>query len=424
MKFVLACHGSRGDIEPSVVVGRELMRRGHDVRIAVPPNMVGFAEANGLAAVPYGLDSSIMANAQRDYWTCFFQTPWKTRDLERLGRDIGEIVTKCWTSETTSTLTSLANGADLIIASLGFEQFAANVADYYNIPLAMLHYFALRANGKVLPFLPGPLGRSAMKAYERFSWSGPVKQAEDAQRRELGLPKATAPWPLRIAQRGSLEIQTYDAVTVPGLADEWAKWGGQRPFVGTLTLESPTESGPEVESWITAGSPPIFFGFGTVPVGSPAETIALISAVCEQLGERALVGAGASDFSKILRAEHVKVVGEANYASIFPACRAVVHHGGAGTIAACQRAAVPQVGLWTFLDQLFGTYQLKRLKVGTGRRFSKTTEKSLISDLRRVLDPQYAARARDLAPRMTEPAESAAAAADLVENFARLKRYC
>ena len=57
MKFVLACYGTRGDIEPSVVVGRELLRRGHDVRMAVPPDLVGFAEAAGLPAVAYGLET-------------------------------------------------------------------------------------------------------------------------------------------------------------------------------------------------------------------------------------------------------------------------------------------------------------------------------------------------------------------------------
>ncbi len=43
MKFVLACYGARGDVEPSVAVGCELLRRVHDVRIALPPNLVGFA---------------------------------------------------------------------------------------------------------------------------------------------------------------------------------------------------------------------------------------------------------------------------------------------------------------------------------------------------------------------------------------------
>ncbi|WP_197515403.1 glycosyltransferase, partial [Mycobacterium sp. E1747] len=48
MRFVLASYGTRGDVEPSVVVGSELQRRGHHVRIAVPPDLIGFAESAGL----------------------------------------------------------------------------------------------------------------------------------------------------------------------------------------------------------------------------------------------------------------------------------------------------------------------------------------------------------------------------------------
>ena len=99
-----------------------------------------------------------------------------------------------------------------------------------------------------------------------------------------------------------------------------------------------------------------------------------------------------------------------------------MHHGGAGTLAAGLRAGVPQLILWTLPDQPFFAAQLKRLKVGAGRRFSTTTQKSLVADLRRILAPQYLARAREIATRMTEPAESATAAADPVEKFARLER--
>ena len=57
MKFVLAFYGTRGDVEPGVALGRELLRRGHDVCIAVPPDLIGFAESAGLAAVAYGPDT-------------------------------------------------------------------------------------------------------------------------------------------------------------------------------------------------------------------------------------------------------------------------------------------------------------------------------------------------------------------------------
>ena len=67
MKFVLACWGNRGDGEPCVVVGRELLGRGHEVRMAVPPNLVGFAESAGLAAVANGLASRAIVEVARNY---------------------------------------------------------------------------------------------------------------------------------------------------------------------------------------------------------------------------------------------------------------------------------------------------------------------------------------------------------------------
>src|SRR6202012_2513026 len=149
-----------------------------------------------------------------------------------------------------------------------------------------------------LRFLPAPLARSAVTVFWWVSWRG-TKKVEDAQRLELGLPKATGSATGRITDRGSLEVQAYDEACFPGLAAEWAKFDGQRPFVGTLTLELQTDADEEVASWIAAGTPPIFFGFGSIPVESPADTIAMIAAACAQLGERALVGAAGSDFGNV-----------------------------------------------------------------------------------------------------------------------------
>jgi UDP:flavonoid glycosyltransferase YjiC (YdhE family) len=424
MKFVLASWGSRGDIEPCAAVGCELLRRGHEVRMAVPPDLVGFVEAAGLAAVAYGLDTQAIVEALRNFWTCLFGNFWRIRDLIRLSREARELATRC-RGEMSSTLTSLADGADLLFTGLVFEQAAANVAEYYDIPLATLHYFPARANGHLVPILPSPLIRSAMTVVE-WLVSRLMKKVDYAQRRELGLPKATGPSPRRIAERGSLEIQAYDEVCFPGLAAEWAKWDGRRPFVGSLTMELPTDADDEVGSWIAAGTPPIYFGFGSMPacsaVESAADTVAMISAACAQLGERALVCSGWSDFSRVPHFDHVKVVGAVNFAATFPACRAVVHHGGSGTTAAGLRAGVPTLILWTLPDQLMWGAQVKRLKVGTARRFSTTTRESLVADLRRILAPQYVTRAREIAIRMTKPAASVAAASDLVENFARLRR--
>jgi UDP:flavonoid glycosyltransferase YjiC (YdhE family) len=153
-------------------------------------------------------------------------------------------------------------------------------------------------------------------------------------------------------------------------------------------------------------------------VRSSADTVAMIGEACAELGERALICSGASDFSDAPHFDHVKVVGAVNHARVFPACRAVVHHGGAGTTAAGMRAGVPTLILWTTIDQPVWAAHLKRLNVGRGRRLSATTRESLVTDLRSILAPHYVTRAREIAGRVTRAADSVTAAADLLETAA------
>src|SRR5262249_11527801 len=160
----------------------------------------------------------------------------------------------------------------------------------------------------------------------------------------------------------------------------------QRPFIGALTLELPTPDDDEVLSWIAAGTPPIYFGFGSMKVQSPAETVALISDVCAELGERALIcGAGVTDFDDVPQRDNVKIIGAANHAAVFPGCRAVVHHGGPGTLAAAMKAGVPNLVLWISAEQPVWALRVQALKVGKARRFAATTKKKLLKDLRAVL---------------------------------------
>jgi UDP:flavonoid glycosyltransferase YjiC (YdhE family) len=387
MKVVLASYGTRGDVEPFATVGRELLRRGHDVCMAVPPNMVGFLETVGFAAVAFGPEplSSVRSRTVEDPASAMAeQVEYLSRAMEEWG----------------TTLTALANGADLLITGRIEQGLAADVAEYQGIPQAALHFF------------PG--------AHARLSgWAGDItEEAENAQRRALGLPEATG------HSTRSLEIQAYDALCFPELAAEWADGDVWRPFVGALTLELPTEADDEVLSWIAAGTPPIYFGFGSgVWLQNPAQTFGLISVACARLGERALICSGASEFADAPHSDQVKIVGAVNHSAIFPACRAVVHQGGAGTTAAGMRAGIPTLILWHPInDQQIWADAVTRLKVGSGRAFSASNLGSLVADLRSILDPQCITRAREVAAQMTKPAVSVARAADLLEHAGRLGR--
>ncbi len=386
MKFVLATLGSRGDVEPCAAIARELQGRGHQVLMAVPPNMVRFVESAGLAAVPHGRDHVVQnENIARKYGT----TPNPITMALEILRDINEL----WPA-LGKALTSLADGADLLLTDASQQGLGANVAEYYGIPLAAVHIYPLMQD---------------------TADSQLTKEAEDAYRRELGLPEEI-PTPTQ----PPLEIQAFDELFFPGLAAEWEKWGLRRRFVGGLTLELPAGADDEVSSWIAAGTAPIYFGFGSsARVAFPADVVEMIAAACAQLGERALICSGSSDLTNIPHFDHVKVVGTVNHSAVFPACRAVVHHGGPGTTFAGMRARVPTLALAVSVDQPMWAAAVNHLGVGIGRPFFDATPDTLISDLRAILTPECLARTHEVAAQMTTPAESAAIAADLLEDAVR-----
>ncbi|WP_264990603.1 glycosyltransferase, partial [Mycobacterium kiyosense] len=215
LKVAVVAYGSRGDVEPCVAVARELQRRGHEVRIALPPNMIELATATDLTAVDYGPDSRAhLDSAAELVRDCGLSNP--VAALPRIIERINAV-----TAAKTATLKSVAQGADLIVAGFNEQGLAGIVAEYYGVPLAAVHYFPTKV----------------------FSSWGLVatmsKQAEATQRQALGLSADSG------AAREILEIQAYDELCLPGPAAEWVA-PGRRPFVGALTLALPTDTDDEV----------------------------------------------------------------------------------------------------------------------------------------------------------------------------------
>jgi UDP:flavonoid glycosyltransferase YjiC (YdhE family) len=386
MKFVLAAYGSRGDVEPCAVVGRELQRRGHDVRIAVPPNLVALVESIGLDAMAYGPDSHAQLNTAADFFV------GNMNNLLGALPEVVERVAQVWVDKGTA-LASLADGADLIVSGMTEQRLAANIAEYQDIPLVALHFFPSRIQPS------GALDSMLVPLFEQ-----PLRRA-------LGMPDVPEP------TQPSLEIQAYDERCLPGRPDQWAEPG--KPFVGALTLESPTDTDDAVLAWIAEGTAPVYFGLGSTPASPPAEIVGMVIAACAQLNERLLICAGPNDFSEFDHFDHVKFVDAVNHAAVLPGCRVAIHHGGAGTTAAAMRAGVPSLVLWLWLDQPAWGAGIQQLNIGSAQRFSDVTQQSLTAQLTSILTPDYRTRARNIADEMISPHESASYAGDLVEGVAQ-----
>src|ERR1700709_1475497 len=122
MKGVFAAPGTRGDGEPCATVGLELQRRGHEVCMAVPPNLIGFVESAGLAAVGYGPDSDEQVIAVAD----FVHPALAPRNPVSVLRAARQLFVEGW-AEMSRTLRSVTDGADLVVTGQTYHGVVANI---------------------------------------------------------------------------------------------------------------------------------------------------------------------------------------------------------------------------------------------------------------------------------------------------------
>lgn len=410
LKVVVAVHGSRGDVEPCLAAAIELRRRGHEVQMAVPPNLIDFAKASGfITVVAYGPDS------QQQMQSEFFQGWRQIRNPFVLLREARQYLMQGW-QEMGNVLYNLSKDADLILTGTTYQEVAANVAEARSLPLAALHFFPCRLNTAIVPLpIPIQLLRPIWSLLEWLHWRL-LSPAEDQQRLSLGLAPARTSAVRRIVSSGALEMQGYDKLFFPELSREW---GSSRPIVGFLTIEQAMDQDQELMQWIAAGEAPVYFGFGSTPVTDSQRMLTLITDVCAGLRLRALICSGEGLTGHSHEADMIKLVRSVNFRLVLPCCRAVVHHGGAGTTAAAVRAGVPTVILWSVADQPVWGRVVQRLGIGVSGRLSAISHKSLRAMLIAVRAPRVVARARMIAEKMTQPSENAVAVADLVEAKAQ-----
>jgi sterol 3beta-glucosyltransferase len=431
VRHVLALVGSRGDVQPALAVGLELRRRGHEVVTGVAPNLVPLAERLGLDPVPLGIDSAALLGSdlvRRD-----MRSPHPVRRV----RALRAVAAAGWDELRTGLLALLddVGPADTVVTGLLGQEVAAAVAERRGLGMAALHYCPVRANRVVSPVsgLRGPgATRAAWALGERVRWDL-TRRAENDQRGELGLGRARVHLPTRLRDAGVVEVQAYDPALVPGLADEW---GPRRPLTGFLALDDDARarlgearSGAGLEeglaAWLDDGDPPVYVGFGSMPVADPPALLAAVDAACAELGVRALVSAGWNDFSAAdggvpgsgVDEKRVRVVGAVDHAAVLPRCRAAVHHGGAGTTGAVLRAGLPAVVGWYSADQPMWGDLLRGAGVGVARRASTLTQPGVLAGaLAEVLDDATAARAVALGARLVPADRAVAAAADAVSG--------
>ncbi len=416
MKFVLAFTGSRGDVQPAVALGVELTRRGHDVTLAAPPNLVEFGCRAGLDTRPYGPDTGRLLAS--DLVASRLRSP----DPRVRLRAITELTVRDGRAMQTELL-ALAQGADAVVGGSAGQERALNVAQALSIPYVPLHYCPLRRNGVVslLPFSGGPAvaHRLGWTALEQLLWRA-SRAAERDLAADLGLPVPEHPAASRIARRGVPEIQAYDPALFPGLTREW---GAARPLTGFLDLTPETRAAidpvadADLRDWLDAGPPPLYVGFGSMKLADPRRLVDTVAEVTDRLGLRVLWAAGWGGVDAIAD-DRVKVVSSVDHARVLPRCAAVVHHGGAGSTAAGLRAGRATLVCTHGADQPLWGRRIRALGVGTSMPADRIDADALTAALAVVLSPDSRAAAEALAEAFIPAEVAVTAVADLIERAA------
>ncbi|MBY4107543.1 glycosyltransferase family 1 protein [Rhodococcus fascians] len=426
-------YGSRGDIQPGVCLALEVQARGARPVVAVPPNLVDFATSVGVQSVlPLGLDthtawSSDEANTARSR-NPIAKVQFALATVRAGFRAFDDALVELFLDEDAPM-----SGVDALVVSPLGQDRALALSQKLGIPLTVLRYGPMSENG-VLGAIPG-LTSNWSAAWKRRSWRIADRITwwatgwnENAFRRRLGLPKARSPLPTRLSEFGVVQIQAFDPVIVPGLAEEW---GAHKPIVGFFDLPrreragldeavlAPTPDGHSVSGtdslaeWMAAGTPPVFVGFGSMPLTDPDRLIETARRAGQIVGTRCLIAIGDRRGPDSADPD-VFFVGNVDHAVVLPHCSAVVHHGGAGTTAAAMRAGLPMVICTVTADQPFWGARITELEVGRAMKLSAITPEKLADALGAVLTPDTVATAAALGSSMVACNKAVADAADLI----------
>ncbi|MEE3849150.1 glycosyltransferase [Gordonia sp. LSe1-13] len=406
MRIAFAINGTRGDVQPAMVLATALLARGHEVRFGVPPNLVPFAADTGLDVRPIGLDTRVQMQSVTRARSAAGRNPLRRYRVLTGVRDLG------W-NEIVDDTADLIRDCDAAVVGFTTEQSTAAQAGRLGIPMISLHHAPVRPNGRVGP-LPS-VGTRGSAAVHRAQWSVVngvftlATRGRDARlRAQLGGSAATGSWLSRIARTPGIEIQAYDPVFAPVADRRWLRdsRGRPRPVVGFLDLpdvlrrriepEPAGSDGGGLRAWLREGEPPLYVGFGSMPIRDPDTVFAAAIEVGRRVGRRLLICTGwnhlPADLLAGAAADDVKVVETADH-GLFADCAAVIHHGGAGTTAAALRAGVPSVICWFGSDQPFWGNEVQKLGLGVSMPFRRFDADRLEAAVHTALEPDVRSRA-------------------------------
>jgi UDP:flavonoid glycosyltransferase YjiC (YdhE family) len=360
-RILIIAIGSRGDVQPYAALGAALVQRGHRVRFATLENFEPLARRLGLDFHPVKGDAqALMNSAGGQAMTRSGQNPLAL--MRAIMRTFGGIVEDYVEAFSAPAL----RDTDLIINQLPGGLFGYDLAEALGVP----HIVA-----SVIPLVPTRTHAQVMLSTRSYGallnglthtfaagmvWSlfrKPVNRFRD----RLGLRPAPLFGHLGAPERRrDPVINGFSPHVVPP-----PDWGAHVHTTGWWLLdETDWQPSDALTAFLDAGDPPVFVGFGSMPVPDPATATALIVEAARRAGARVVLGSGWSKADDGALPEFIFRLDYAPYQWLFPRMSAIVHHGGSGTTGYALRSGVPSLVASFVADQPYWGKRTADLGVG------------------------------------------------------------
>lgn len=360
MRVLILTVGTRGDVVPYVALAGGLQSAGHQVALGTAAGYRDLVTAAGVPHISVGSDTLELMQAG-------MSSVAGPRDALRLVR---RMTTAIRASLQDQWDAARSFGPDLVVyhpKTLG----GLHVAERLLVPAvaALPLPFLTPTRAFPIPVIGRwPLGPAANRlSYQlnRLTAVGYGGIINSFRRRTLNLPPRPR-WDDYLHHVDGRPVPTlygYSPTVVPVPPDypSHAHVAGYWFLPGTGSWQPPAD----LLDFLAAGEPPIYVGFGSMGFGehAAARGRAIVEAV-RRSGLRAVVATGWGGLIVDSQPSTIHVVDAVPHNWLFPRTAAVVHHGGAGTIAAGLQAGRPTLVCPVLGDQGFWGERIRRLELG------------------------------------------------------------
>ncbi len=411
MKIAILTLGTRGDVEPYAVLGEALQRRGHEVTLSTAKNFEKLVRGYGIDFAPVEADFQEVLNSEEG------KKMMKGNPLA-IRRNLNTWVYPLITSSLTQFYL-LAKNSDVVVYHV--KTLADSFADQF--PEKMIRASVLPIVEPTSEFAnPAFSGIPLPKLFNRLSYA-----FSSLSMKLLAKPIGR----FRAGLGLSSKFKLMAVKNIYGISPSFLPTPHDYPpasrFTGFWLGASKEALSDDLMEFIQAGDPPLLITFGSMPFQSKFNLEAALLRIILELKTRIVLvkGWGITEGDALKANPNIKVIASAPYDKLFPLTRAVVHHGGIGTTAACIQAGKPFFicpVLYPVGDQLFwGKHAHEQGIAVRPIPLQKMTEADFVASVAKLLNN---AQLYENAKRLQQHvfAENGlAAAASAVEDIAKVR---